>query len=59
MKYIVDTDKSVEQAVADVEAAAQDHTFGVLHIHNLQQTMKNDLYLDNHRVNYQTSLEVY
>ncbi|MDF7826285.1 DUF302 domain-containing protein [Pontiellaceae bacterium B12227] len=41
MKYIVDTDKSVEQAVADVEAATKDHSFGVLHIHNLQQTMKN------------------
>lgn len=41
MKYIVDTDKSVEQAVADVEVAAKDHSFGVLHIHNLQQTMKN------------------
>jgi uncharacterized protein (DUF302 family) len=41
MKYIVYTGKSVEQAVADVEAAAKDHAFGVLHIHNLQQTMKN------------------
>ena len=41
MKYIVETDKSVDQAVADVETAAKDHSFGVLHIHNLQQTMKN------------------
>ena len=41
MKYIVDTNKSVEQAVADVETAAKDHQFGVLHVHNLQQTMKN------------------
>lgn len=41
MKYIVETAKSVEQAVADVEAAAKDHAFGVLHIHNLKQTMKN------------------
>jgi uncharacterized protein (DUF302 family) len=41
MKYVVETDKSVEQAVADVEAAAKAHQFGVLHIHNLQQTMKN------------------
>jgi uncharacterized protein (DUF302 family) len=41
MKYIVETDKSVEQAVADVEAACKDHAFGVLHIHNLQQTLKN------------------
>ncbi|VGO15977.1 hypothetical protein PDESU_04566 [Pontiella desulfatans] len=41
MKYIVETSKSVEQAVADVEAAAKDYQFGVLHIHNLKQTMKN------------------
>lgn len=41
MKYVVDSDKSVGQAVLDVEAAAKDHQFGVLHIHNLQQTMKN------------------
>ncbi|MCA9000765.1 MAG: DUF302 domain-containing protein [Planctomycetes bacterium] len=41
MKYIVNTDKSVEQAVADVEAACQDHQFGVLHVHNMQQTMRN------------------
>ncbi|MCF7817249.1 MAG: DUF302 domain-containing protein [Kiritimatiellales bacterium] len=41
MKYVVVTDKSVEQAVADVAAAAKEHQFGVLHIHNLQQTMKN------------------
>jgi len=40
MKYIVKTTKSVDQAVAAVEAAAKDHAFGVLHIHNLQQTMK-------------------
>jgi uncharacterized protein (DUF302 family) len=41
MKYIVETAKSVELAVADVEAACKDHAFGVLHIHNLKQTMKN------------------
>jgi len=41
MKYIVETDKSVEQAVADLEAACKNHEFGVLHIHDLQQTMKN------------------
>ena len=33
MKYIVETPKSVEQAVADLQAAVQDHKFGVLHIH--------------------------
>ncbi len=40
MKYIVQTPKSVEQAVADLEAAVQRHKFGVLHIHNLQETLK-------------------
>jgi uncharacterized protein (DUF302 family) len=38
MKYIVKTPKSVDQAVADLQAAVQRHKFGVLHIHNLQET---------------------
>jgi uncharacterized protein (DUF302 family) len=40
VKYIVETPKSVEQAVADLQAAVQRHKFGVLHIHNLQETLK-------------------
>ena len=40
MKYIVETPKSVEQAVADLQTAVQGHKFGVLHIHNLQETLK-------------------
>lgn len=40
MKYIVETPKSVEQAVADLQAAIQRHKFGVLHIDNLQETLK-------------------
>ena len=40
MKHIVETSKSVEQAVADLEAAVQGHKFGVLHIHNLKETLK-------------------
>jgi len=40
LKYIVETQKSVEQAVADLQTAAAQHKFGVLHIHNLQETMK-------------------
>ncbi len=40
MKYIVETGKSVEQAVADLQAAVARHKFGVLHIHNLQETLK-------------------
>ena len=40
MKYIVATSKSVEQAAAAVEAAAKEHKFGVLHVHDLQATLK-------------------
>ena len=40
MKYIKETPKSVEQAVADLQAAVVRHKFGVLHIHNLQETLK-------------------
>jgi uncharacterized protein (DUF302 family) len=40
MKYIKETTKSVEQAVADLQAAFVRHKFGVLHIHNLQETLK-------------------
>jgi len=40
MKYIVESNKSVEQAEADMRAAVQRHKFGVLHVHDLQETMK-------------------
>lgn len=40
MKYIVTTEKSVTQASMDVQEAARSHGFGVLHIHNLQETMR-------------------
>ena len=40
MKYVVETQKSVEQAEADLCAAVQRHKFGVLHIHDLRETMK-------------------
>jgi uncharacterized protein (DUF302 family) len=40
MKYIIDSDKSAEQAVADFQTAAGRHKFGVLHIHDLQETLK-------------------
>jgi uncharacterized protein (DUF302 family) len=36
----VETQKSVEQAEGDLCAAVQRHKFGVLHIHNLQETTK-------------------
>jgi|TARA_R110000772_G_scaffold124667_1_gene231299 uncharacterized protein (DUF302 family) len=40
MKYIKETSKPVEQAVADLQAAVLRHKFGVLHIHNLQETLE-------------------
>jgi uncharacterized protein (DUF302 family) len=40
MKYIVETQKSVEQAAADLEVAVQRHHFGVLHTYDLQETLK-------------------
>ena len=38
--YIVDSDKTVEQASADLEAAVANNGFGVLHIHDLGATLR-------------------
>jgi len=40
MYYIVETSKSFEQAVKDLEAAVKRHGFGVLHIHDLGTTLR-------------------
>ena len=40
MYYIVDTPKSFEQASADLEAAVKRHQFGVLHVHDLGNTLR-------------------
>jgi len=40
MKYIVNTDKSVERATADLEASVKNHQFGVMHVYDLQDTLK-------------------
>lgn len=40
MKYIVTTSKTVDHAVKDLQESVKRHGFGVLHIHNLQETMK-------------------
>lgn len=40
MYYIVDTQKSFEQAAADLEAAVKAHGFGVLHVHDLGTTLR-------------------
>jgi uncharacterized protein (DUF302 family) len=39
MYYIVETAKSFEQAVTDLETAVERHGFGVLHIHDLGTTL--------------------
>ena len=38
--YIVETEKSFEQAVTDLESAVTKHGFGVLHIHDLGTTLR-------------------
>ncbi|MCM2286687.1 MAG: DUF302 domain-containing protein [Desulfobacula sp.] len=40
MYYIVETDKSFDQASADLEAAVKRHGFGVLHVHDLGTTLR-------------------
>ncbi len=40
MYYIVETDKSFENAVKDLETAVKSHGFGILHIHDLGATLQ-------------------
>ena len=40
MYYIAKTEKSFDQASADLDAAVKDHGFGVLHIHDLGATLR-------------------
>ena len=40
MYYIVETVKSFEQAATDLDAAVKKHGFGVLHIHDLGNTLR-------------------
>ena len=40
MYYIVESDKSFEQASADLDAAVKQHGFGVLHVHSLGNTLR-------------------
>lgn len=40
MYYIVDTDKPFDQACDDLAKAVAEHKFGVLHIHDLGQTLR-------------------
>lgn len=40
MFHIVESDKSVDEAAAALEAAVKRHGFGVLHVHHLSQTLR-------------------
>ena len=40
MYYVVETQKSFDQAAADLDAAVSRHGFGVLHIHDLGSTLR-------------------
>ncbi len=40
MYYVVETDKPFDQASSDIEAAVQNHGFGVLHVHDLGTTLR-------------------
>ena len=40
MFYIVETNKSFDQASTDLEAAVKRHQFGVLHVHDLGSTLR-------------------
>ncbi len=40
MYYTVETSKSFEQACADLDAAVKRHGFGVLHVHDLGNTLR-------------------
>jgi len=40
MYYVVETDKSFDQASADLELAVKRHAFGVLHVHDLGTTLR-------------------
>ena len=40
MYYIIETDKSFDQASADLESAVKRNGFGVLHVHDLGTTLR-------------------
>jgi uncharacterized protein (DUF302 family) len=40
MYYIVETSKSFDQASVDLDAAVKRHDFGVLHVHDLGNTLR-------------------
>ncbi|MEO7557504.1 MAG: DUF302 domain-containing protein [Gammaproteobacteria bacterium] len=40
MYYLVETDKSFDQASTDLDSAVKRHGFGVLHVHDLGTTLR-------------------
>ncbi|HUU04977.1 MAG TPA: DUF302 domain-containing protein [Patescibacteria group bacterium] len=40
MYYIVESKKNFEQAAADLDAAVKRHGFGVLHVHDVGETLR-------------------
>jgi uncharacterized protein (DUF302 family) len=40
MYYIVESEKSFDQAAADLEAAVKRHGFGVMHVHDIGATLR-------------------
>ena len=40
MCYMIETDKSFDQASIDLESAVKRHNFGVLHVHDLGTTLR-------------------
>ena len=40
MYYVVESPKSFEQAAADLDSAVKHHGFGVLHVHDLGETLR-------------------
>lgn len=40
MYYIVESNKSFEQASTDLEAAVKNNSFGVLHVHDIGNTLR-------------------
>lgn|SRR5512139_1458041 len=41
MYYVVESNKTFEQAAADLEASVKANSFGVLHIHDIGNTLRN------------------
>ena len=40
MRYVIETEKTPDQAVADLTLAVGDHGFGVLHTYDLRKTLE-------------------